>query len=79
MELEKVRYNEYAVDNQENELGVRCIAVPILNQHGQILAALSISTLVSTVSDDLLNDYLQLLKTTGKELSEKMRYGITMK
>lgn len=79
IELEKVRHNEYAVDDQENELGVRCIAVPIINQHGQILAALSISTLVSRVGDDILEDYIQLLKKTGKELSEEMRYGVAMK
>jgi len=78
-ELEKVRENEYAVDDQENELGVRCIAVPIINQHKQILAALSISTLVSRVDDDTLEDYIQLLKKTGNELSEEMRYGVPIK
>ena len=78
-ELEKVREKEYAVDDQENELGVRCIAVPIINQHKQILAALSISTLVSRVDDDTLEDYIQLLKKTGNELSEEMRYGVPIK
>lgn len=78
-ELENVRENEYAIDDQENELGVRCIAVPIINQHKQILAALSISTLVSRVDDDTLDDYIQLLKKTGNELSEEMRYGVPIK
>ncbi len=42
-ELIRVRKQGYAVDNQEKEHGVRCIAAPILNYNGLITAAISIS------------------------------------
>ncbi|GHV54071.1 DNA-binding transcriptional regulator KdgR [Deltaproteobacteria bacterium] len=42
-ELERIREQGYSVDNQEHCLGIRCVAVPILNRHGEPLAAVSIS------------------------------------
>ncbi len=75
-ELEKVRQLGYAIDNEENEVGVRCIAVPIRNQNNQVLAAVSISTLVSSVNDQKLEEFIILLKKVGQELSEHVRYGL---
>ncbi|MEH7377804.1 IclR family transcriptional regulator [Neobacillus drentensis] len=74
-EIEKVKQQGYAVDEQENEQGVRCAAVPIFNGKGQVLAAISISTLISRVSDPELHIFIDFLKTSCNELSEQMRYG----
>lgn len=74
-EIEKIQNKNYAVDDQENEQGVRCVAVPIFNGKGQVLAAISISTLVSRVSEQELSVFIDLLKTSCKELSEQMKYG----
>ncbi|MCM3117646.1 IclR family transcriptional regulator [Neobacillus sp. MER 74] len=74
-EIEKVTEQGYAVDEQENEQGVRCAAVPIFNGKGRVLAAISISTLISRVNDPELQIFIDLLKTSCNELSEQMRYG----
>ncbi|MFL6559195.1 MAG: IclR family transcriptional regulator [Bacillus sp. (in: firmicutes)] len=74
-EIEKVKQQGYAVDDQENEQGVRCAAVPIFNGKGQVLAAISISTLISRVNDQELLIFIDLLKTSCQELSEQMKYG----
>jgi DNA-binding IclR family transcriptional regulator len=42
-ELERVSKQGYALDNEEDELGVRCIGVPILGTGGLPLAAISIA------------------------------------
>lgn len=73
-EIEKVKQQGYAVDDQENEQGVRCAAVPIFNGKGRVLAAISISTLISRVNDQEMHILIDLLKTSCKELSEQMRY-----
>lgn len=41
-ELQKVRQNGYAFDDQEEELEVRCLAVPVLEKTGACFAALGI-------------------------------------
>jgi IclR family KDG regulon transcriptional repressor len=73
-EIEKVQQNGYAVDNQENEKDVRCIGVPIRNFENQVLAAISISTLVSRVNNQEIEEYIIFLKQAGQELSESMGY-----
>jgi len=42
-ELERVRTRGYAIDNEEDSKGARCIAAPIHNSSGKTVAALSIS------------------------------------
>ena len=42
-ELEQVRYQGYAVDAEEREIGLYCLGVPVLNGHGNAVAAISIS------------------------------------
>jgi DNA-binding IclR family transcriptional regulator len=42
-ELEKIRRDDLAYDNEEAELGLRCIAAPIRNDEGVVVAGLSIS------------------------------------
>ena len=42
-EVERVRRQGWAIDNQENEIDGRCIGGPITGEDGRVLAALSIS------------------------------------
>jgi DNA-binding IclR family transcriptional regulator len=42
-ELERVRHEGYAIEDQENELGGRCIGAPIAGPDGRAVAALSVS------------------------------------
>src|SRR5207302_6486928 len=42
-ELERVREQGYALDDEENSLGVRCVAAPIFNAAGKIEAARGVS------------------------------------
>ncbi|HEX4927625.1 MAG TPA: IclR family transcriptional regulator [Burkholderiales bacterium] len=43
-ELERVRSEGWAIDNEEAEIGVRCVAAGIRDDAGRLVAALSIST-----------------------------------
>jgi DNA-binding IclR family transcriptional regulator len=43
LELEKVRSQGYAVNTGETAEGVTCVAAPIFNNEGRVIAALSIS------------------------------------
>lgn len=75
-ELEKVRANGYSIDNQENEPGVRCVAVPIRNHTGQVIAAVSISTLISNVDDQELESFIPVLKRSGERISSRLGFGM---
>lgn len=72
--LAQTRQNLYASDNEENEQGVRCIAVPVWNHESRVIAALSLSTLTSRVSDSELASYRQMLMDAGLGLSKTLGY-----
>ena len=62
-ELERVRENGRAVDDEERVPGIRCVAVAIKNENGQAIGAISVSGPTSRIDADpdgpLLDDLLR--------------------
>ena len=69
-ELSKVRQYGIARDNEELELGVRCIAAGIYDDQGKLLAGLSISA----PADRLDEAWLPKLQSTAEEMSHALGY-----
>jgi DNA-binding IclR family transcriptional regulator len=42
-ELQAIRHRGYGLDNAERSLSIRCIAVPIRNAYGKVIAAMSVA------------------------------------
>ncbi len=73
-ELEKVRAQGYAVDDEENNLGARCVGAPILDEHGSIEAALGLSGTTQQVSPHTMPRILEALKDSARHISMGMGY-----
>lgn len=69
-ELAFVRRHGYARDNEELELGVRCIAAGIHDDTGRLVAGLSISA----PSDRMQDGWIQQLVETARSISEALGY-----
>jgi IclR family pca regulon transcriptional regulator len=68
-ELALVRAQSFAVNDQELEIGLRSIAVPIHNAHGRVIAALNIGAASSAVSvSDMLDRFLPALRKVQADL-----------
>ena len=67
-ELARVRQYGIARDNEELEMGVRCIAAGIYDDQGKLLAGLSISA----PADRLDEEWLAKLRTTAEQISEAL-------
>lgn len=55
-ELEHIRATGFAIDDEENELGIRCVALPLKGMDGTASAAFSISGLAPRMSDARLKE-----------------------
>ncbi len=69
-ELDKIRRHDLAYDNEEAEIGLRCVAAPIRNDEGLIVAGLSISS----PTDRHNPDWAIQIKATTEEISRAMGY-----
>lgn len=69
-ELAKVRQYGNAHDNEELELGVRCMAAGIYNDQGMLVAGLSISAPAGRLEDE----WLPKLQATTREISTTLGY-----
>jgi len=73
-ELEKVRQQGYAIDDEEYYEGVRCVGAPIY-AGGKIIAALSITGSVFSMTIERIQDELiKLAVSTAKEISSHMKW-----
>lgn len=69
-ELDQARQTGVARDNEELELGVRCMAAGIYDDHGKLVAGLSISA----PADRLDDKWLAKLNATAHEISRALGY-----
>jgi DNA-binding IclR family transcriptional regulator len=74
-ELRKVADAGYAIDDEEVDIGVRCIAAPIRDYTRRIVGAVSISGPAMRFSDERLEkELIPLAIQAGEELSTRLGY-----
>lgn len=72
-EIQRVRQQGWALDNQENELEGRCIGAPIVGPDGRVVAALSLSGPVFRMDMGRARGLVPELKTICEEISRGVR------
>lgn len=71
--LEEARERGFAIDDEEYDEGVRCIAVPVGGMGGDAVAALSISAPASRLTRQRCLELLPLLRRNAAEMSGAIR------
>ncbi|MDL2318016.1 IclR family transcriptional regulator [Eubacteriales bacterium OttesenSCG-928-A19] len=77
-ELGQARANDYAFDNEECEIGARCIAVPARDYTGKVVAAISVTGPIFRMTDEKLMRDLDVIKAAGARLSGMLGYGVAL-
>jgi IclR family transcriptional regulator, pca regulon regulatory protein len=67
-EITRARKQGYALVDQELELGLRTLAVPLIDAAGQVVAAINVSVHASVPADRLIDVCLPALKQTQASL-----------
>jgi len=71
-EIELVRQRGYATMDEENELGMRAVAVPVFNSQGHAFASLATAVPVFRMSMEALVALVPLLQSAAAELSARL-------
>ena len=72
-ELHRVRQNGYAIDNEESEVGLKCVAAPLFDSKGKVVSALSISGPRDRFDEDKIPMLVAAAKTTAREISAHLK------
>jgi len=68
-ELENIRKQGFALDDEEACMGLRCIAAVVYNDCAEPLAAISVSGMTSRLTDDRLPEVGQIVREVAGELT----------
>jgi len=74
-EIRKIRTAGYAVDDEENEPGIRCVAAPIFDYNARVIASLSIAGTTSQVPKKDVSRLARCVKETANAISSLMGYS----
>ena len=78
-ELRMIREQGVSYDNEECEIGVRCIAVPIRDYTGKTVAGLSISGPTSRITKELISSNLSAFIDIANRASAELGFPATGK
>ena len=71
-ELAAVRGRGYAVDNEEMEAGLRCVAAPIRDHSGRVIAAIGVAGPVQRMTRKILQTYVPLVTASADAVSRRL-------
>ncbi|HWQ47094.1 MAG TPA: IclR family transcriptional regulator [Longilinea sp.] len=75
-QLDVIRQQGYAVDDEEYEVGIRAVAAPIRNREGSVIAAISIPSPTSRMTPDRIPAVAEVLKEMTDKVSHRMGWQI---
>jgi DNA-binding IclR family transcriptional regulator len=73
-EIRTARLRGFAIDNEEHEKGIFCIAVPIYDYRGQIIAAISTAGENNMFLTDDKSEIVKQIKLTANKISHRMGF-----
>ena len=73
-ELASVRQKGYAVDDEEIEPGLRCVAAPIRDHTGQVVAAISVAAPVQRMTKKAVQGTVPSVMASADSISRRLGY-----
>ncbi|MCC3144531.1 IclR family transcriptional regulator [Halanaerobium sp. Z-7514] len=74
--LKKVKKQGYAVDDEEQEENIRCIAAPIFNHKGEVISSFSLSAPISRMGEERMEKLKKLIVEYSSKMSRSLGYNI---
>lgn len=69
----------YAIDDEEYNYGVRCVAAPVYDHRGELVGAIGISGPAARVSLERIDEFGAIVKETAFALSTRIGYDASLR
>jgi DNA-binding IclR family transcriptional regulator len=74
-EFSRIRELGYTLDDEEDEIGLRCIGAPVFDDSERVVAAISVSGTTAQISMDRVQGLARTVKKTAAAISSQLGYG----
>ena len=74
-DLDRVKHSGYALDDEENSLGARCLGAPIFDATGNVTAALGASGTLTQTDETEMPRIIEALRETARRISRQLQRG----
>ena len=75
LHLKKIREQGFAIDDSEHEPEVKCVAAPLLNKDGKVLASISVAGPVFRMTRErMYNELVPSVKEAARRITSRMGY-----
>lgn len=71
-ELEKVRKKGYATDDEESFLGIRCVAAPVCDSEGRVVAAVSVTAPKERMGRERMKEMVKEIVALARAISTRI-------
>jgi DNA-binding IclR family transcriptional regulator len=75
-DLELVRERGFALDDEENNVGVRCVAAPVFDAVGRVVASINVTGTTAQIGEDELAKVAEAVRDAARRVSEKLGHHI---
>ncbi|MDQ0200389.1 IclR family transcriptional regulator [Neobacillus ginsengisoli] len=74
-QLRTIQEQGYSIDDEEIELGLKCVAAPIFDHQGKVIAAISCASPKIRLSEEKLVEVIKVIKLAAAKISQSMGYN----
>lgn len=74
-EIAKIREQGYCIDEEEIEIGLRCVAAPIFDRKGAVVGALSVAGPAARINDNAIKAIIDDICEVSQMISEQLGYS----
>lgn len=71
-DLTLVRKRGWAIDNEEQADGMRCVGAAVYNEHGEVIGAISVSGPIVRITEERLGELGPMVKRAAAEITERV-------
>lgn len=76
LDLEQVRRQGFALDDEEFQPGVYCVGAPVRDHTGKVIASISCSMPIMRVTRDRVEEIIQHMKEAALAISRRLGYSL---